>query len=468
MDHESEWNAEIPEIEPGNLPAGPGESGDEPAPPPHPATPVSGGERLVSLDLLRGFAVLGILLINVWAYALPFPAAMNPRLIGHDQGLEAVVYAFVHMTAYSKMMPIFGMLFGAGLILFTRRVEERAGRSGHRWFARQWWLLVIGMVHGYLLWNGDILVPYAMCGLIVYRLRRSRRRTLVILAVLVTIVPAVGMQVGAHFMDKMRVGALETEMAVAAGDSLGAAEEASLEMWHEQKATWDPTQEDFDELVTVMRGGYVGIIAHGAPELMMMHLFMYPLGFGWNICGFMMIGMALFKTGVLQGERSDAFYLRMALVCYAVGLPAAWGGMRWMDIHHDSFIDMIRLGFPLVNVTGLVVALGHVALIVLAGRRGWFGPLAARLAATGRMAFTNYLTQTLICTTIFYGSGLGLFGALGRFELLGVVAVVWALQLWWSPLWLGRFRFGPMEWLWRSLSYGSRQPMRVRSRPTVG
>ena len=349
MDHEAELNAETPEIEPGNLPTGPGESDDAPAPPPVPATPVTGGERLVSLDLLRGFAVLGILLINIWAYALPFPAAMNPHLVGHDQGLEAVVYALVHMTAYTKMMPIFGMLFGAGLILFTRRVEERGGRSGRRWFARQWWLLVIGLVHGYLLWNGDILVPYAVCGLILYRLRRLRPRTLVILAVVATIVPTLGMQGAAHFMDKTRIAAMEAEMAVAAGDTLGVGEEASIVMWHEQKATWDPTQKDFDEQVTVMRGGYVGIIAHGAPELLMMHLFMYPLGFGWNICGFMLIGMALFKIGVMQGERSDAFYLRMAAVCYGIGLPAAWWGMRWMDIHHESFIDMIRMGFPLVN-----------------------------------------------------------------------------------------------------------------------
>ncbi|RKZ15373.1 hypothetical protein DRQ50_07575 [bacterium] len=432
-----------------------------PALPPVPARPVTATERLVSLDLLRGFAVLGILLINIWAYALPFPAAMNPRLIGLDLGWDRVVYAFVHLFAYTKMMPIFGMLFGAGLILFTRRVEERGGRSGRRWFARQWWLLVIGLVHGYLLWNGDILVPYAICGLIAYRARRWRPRTLVMLAMLLMVVPKVGMQGLAVFLDGVRTTAVEADAAIVAGDTLTIDQLEKQEMWHETVATWDPTRQEFDDLVTIMRGSYGDILGRAAPELLVMHLVMYPLGFGWNIVGFMLVGMALFKLGVIQGERSDGFYVRLAIGCYGTGLPAAWWMMGWIDAHHHDFIAMIRIGFISVEVTGPLVALGHIALVVLAGRRGWLGPLAPRLAAAGRMAFTNYLTQTLVCTAIFFGPGFGLFGALDRTALLGVVLAVWVLQLWWSPLWLGHFRFGPLEWLWRSLSYGSRQPLRI-------
>jgi uncharacterized protein len=120
----------------------------------------------------------------------------------------------------------------------------------------------------------------------------------------------------------------------------------------------------------------------------------------------------------------------------------------------------MRLGAQIGNVAGPLVALGHIALVICAWQRSWLGGLETRLAAAGRMAFTNYLTQTFICVTLFYGYGFGLFGALSRLQLIGVMIAIWGLQLWWSPLWLRRFRFGPFEWLWRSLTYRRRQPLR--------
>jgi uncharacterized protein len=121
----------------------------------------------------------------------------------------------------------------------------------------------------------------------------------------------------------------------------------------------------------------------------------------------------------------------------------------------------MRVAFPLIQVSGTLVALGHVALVVLATRKGWFGRLEHRLAATGRMAFTNYISQTLLCVTLFYGYGFGLFGTMNRVELFAVAVAIWILQLWWSPLWLRHFRFGPVEWLWRSLTYRRLQPLKL-------
>lgn len=431
-----------------------------PAPPPPPDVPVPGDERIGSLDLLRGVAVLGILMVNVWTFALPFPAALDPNLPGFDQGADRAAYALVGMVFYNKMMPIFSMLFGAGIVLFTSRVEARGGRSGRRWFARQFWLWVIGLLHGYLLWNGDILVPYAVAGLILYRFRRLRPRALVVLAVVALLVPKLGMYGLGEFMGAVRGTADEARVRQEAGEELTSRQEQFLEIWEESGAAWSPTAEGMAEIAADMRGGYGGIFRRSGGELLMMHLVFYPLGAGWGIAGLMLLGMALFKTGVLTGARSDRFYAAMAALGYGVGLPGTWLGLRYLDAHFADMVRMLQAGFLLTDTFGTVVALGHVGLIVLAARRRWLPRLQARLAAAGRMAFTNYLAQTVLGVTAFYGYGFGLFGQVGRAEQLVFVLAVWILQLLWSPWWLARYRFGPAEWLWRTLTYGRGQALR--------
>jgi uncharacterized protein len=173
--------------------------------------------------------------------------------------------------------------------------------------------------------------------------------------------------------------------------------------------------------------------------------------------------MALFRAGVLRGERSGRFYGWMIAVCYGVGFPVTLLGMRYFAAHFDDMIRMMQIGLTINDLGGAVVALGHIGLVVLLAKRGGFGALEPRLAAAGRMAFTNYLSQTVIGVTLFYGYGFGLWGRLNRLELLGVVVAIWIVQLLWSPWWLARFRFGPAEWLWRSLTYRRRQPMRRRA-----
>jgi len=428
-----------------------------------PPTPVTRTDRIEVLDLLRGFAVLGILLVNIWAYGLPFPASLNPRLVGFDTFGDRIVHGFVYMVALTKTMPIFSMLFGAGIVLFAQRLEARGRKPAGFFVRRQLWLLVFGLVHAYLLWNGDILVPYAVIGLILYRLRRRRPRTLLILAVLVILVGKGAAQLGGFFMEKMQVEGQAAEVALAAGEELDEGQERMLEMWRKQDPDqqWNPSAEEIDELKATMHGGYLEILTHHAPETAAMHFTMYPALVGWNIAGYMLLGMMLFKMGVLIGERSAGFYVRMAAICYGIGVPLALYGLWFFDTHTESFVPIMTIGIPIVDISGPLVALGHIALLNLVWRRGWRGDFATRLRAAGRMAFTNYIAQTLICTTLFHGWGFGLWGALNRLELLGVVVAIWALQLWWSPVWLSRYRFGPLEWVWRSLTYRSRQPMRL-------
>jgi len=427
---------------------------------PSPA-PVTNAERIRSLDVLRGVAVLGILLVNVWAYALVFPASVNPGYAAFNTALDRAVVFVVWLVAYTKFYPVFSMLFGAGIVLFTERVEARGLPAKNLFYRRQLWLLLIALVHAYLIWTGDILVPYAVCGMIVYLFRRRRPRTQVLLGLILTVVPIILMQIGAGFMAQAQADGLAAEAALEAGEDLDGDQRKALEVWRQQRQGWDPTLEDIEKRNAVMRSGYSEILSHTVLELITLHVAAYPAVVGWFIAGLMLFGMALYKTGVMSGERDTSFYLRMCAIGYGLGLPLVVFAFAYSSAHHGVVGAQMRVAFPLIQVSGTLVALGHVALVVLATRKGWFGRLEHRLAATGRMAFTNYISQTLICVTVFYGYGFGLFGTMNRVELFAVAVAVWILQLWWSPLWLRHFRFGPVEWLWRSLTYRRLQPLKL-------
>jgi len=181
----------------------------------------------------------------------------------------------------------------------------------------------------------------------------------------------------------------------------------------------------------------------------------------WRAGGMMLVGMALYKLGVLSAERSAAFYRRLAVAGLVAGLPLAAAGTAY-KIHVDFAWDRAMFQGGLFNYVGSIgVFLGYLGLVILMVKGGRLPRLQQRLAAAGRMALTNYITQSLICSLVFYGHGLGLFERVGGPGQVAIVAAIWALQLAWSPWWLARYRFGPLEWVWRSLTYMKRQPMRV-------
>jgi uncharacterized protein len=187
----------------------------------------------------------------------------------------------------------------------------------------------------------------------------------------------------------------------------------------------------------------------------------FPTSFLWSVSGRMLIGMGLMKLGVFSAGRSRRYYWVLMLLGYGLGLPlVAFGGYQLIRRHFDV-VYLFGTGLAYNSLGSIPVALGHVAVLLLVYKAGLLTGLTRRLAAVGRMALSNYLMQSILCTTLFYGYGLGLYGTLDRVQLLGVVVGVWLLQLWYSPLWLRHFRYGPVEWLWRSLTYGGLQPLRV-------
>ncbi len=195
-----------------------------------------------------------------------------------------------------------------------------------------------------------------------------------------------------------------------------------------------------------------------APLVMMMQVFMV-LFYGWRVLALMLIGMALMKTEVLSAGRSASFYRNMMLICYAIGLPLTVYSAFDLYAHEFAALYVFQAG-SIPNYFGsIIVGLGHIGLVMFLIKGGIMQKLLQRFAAVGRMALSNYLMHSVLLTTVFYGYGLGLFSSISRFGQMGFVVAVIVLQLLLSPWWLARYRFGPVEWLWRSLTYWKRQPM---------
>ncbi len=465
----SQASEEEPNLEPTMLDSEPvadqGSTGEPMQSAAHRAEPVSAHERLTSVDVLRGFALLGILAMNIVAFAWPGPAYGDPMRGAGFAGSDRAVWFFNHLVLEAKMMTIFSMLFGAGLVLMNERAGSRGASLRGVYYRRVLWLLVIGAIHAYLIWEGDILFLYAECGLFLYLFRNKTPRTLIILGVtsMMLIVPLV-LGFGAA-INGMKAITARVDALVEAGETPSKLDKRLHDIWtdrlqEELKPDPDQKLKNWNEEMAAYRGGYLGIVKHRAFDVLMGQTFGFLLG-GFLFTGArMLLGMGLMKLGVFAAERSRLFYAWMAALGYGIGLPLMILDATLM-IRHEFKSDYMLQGGISYNAFGsLVVALGHVGLIMLIVQSGALAWLTRRLAAVGRMALSNYLTHSVVCTTLFYGYGFGLFGQVNRTGLAAIVLTIWLIQLWISPIWLKHFRFGPAEWLWRSLTYSKIQPMK--------
>ena len=402
------------------------------------ALPVESSERIESLDVLRGVALLGILLMNIRSFAMPGAAYMNPTAYGDLTGVNWGFWLMTEIFADQKFMALFSMLFGAGVCLFADRAAQKATAVGRLHHVRMFWLLLFGLAHAHLLWFGDILVPYAVSGCVVFWFRNRSPRVLLIAGVAFLLVPVL--------------------MAVGAGLTIDAWPE---EQRAEMRGWWHPSQQSLSEELATYRLGWVDQLGHRSEMALMFETMMLLQFFLWRASGMMLIGMMLYRLGVLSCERSNAYYRNMILIGGGLGLTLTTVGaisniQAGFDWKHSMF-----LGGQWNYVGSIGIALAYCAGVMLLVRSSALRGLVRRLGSAGQMAFTNYLLQTVICTLIFYGHGLGYFGQAERWQQALVVLGVWAVMLVLSPWWLARFRFGPMEWLWRSLTYWRRQPMRL-------
>lgn len=388
-------------------------------------------QRINTIDLIRGFAVLGILLMNITSFSQVGVAYLNPMIGAGYEGSNMLFWDLNWLFSDMRFMNIFSMLFGAGVIIFSGNIEAKGNKAWPVHYRRMLLLLGFGLIHAYLIWAGDVLVAYAICGMLVFLLRNRSVRTLGIIAAFMWVLPVI-------FSLMTWFGVPPAEL-------------------KEIFAFYSPTEIQIQEEVDDMLGTYGQQTERRMHEAQDLQTVVFLSEMFWRVVGLMLIGMILFKTGVLSGERSDAFYEKMAWIGIPTGLIISGTGLYLAKTSGWDGSYVMATGTKFNYVGSLPMSLGYISLIVLAHKRGYFLALQSRLMSVGRMAFTNYIFMSVCGMMIFYGIGLGLIMTFERWQMMVLTGALWALMLWMSPIILARFKQGPLEKLWRYLTYLGKQ-----------
>ncbi|VGF95717.1 inner membrane protein [Klebsiella pneumoniae] len=371
-------------------------------------------ERNVTLDFVRGVAILGILLLNISAFGLPKAAYLNPAWSGSASLSDAWTWALLDLLAQVKFLTLFALLFGAGLQLLLPR--------GKRWIQSRLTLLaLLGFIHGLFFWDGDILLAYALVGLVSWRMVREAH----------------------HVKSLFNTGVVLYLTGIAVLVLLGLISGTAA------NRSWAPDAANLQyEQYWKLHGGMEAV--SNRADMLSDNLLALGAQYGWQLAGMMLMGAALMRSGWLKGQFSLRHYRRTGALLVAAGmavnLPAIFAQwyLAW-DYRWCAFLLQAprELSAPLQAIGYAALAWGYWPQLCRFR-------LVSAIACVGRMALTNYLLQTLICTTLFYH--LGLFMRFDRLQLLAFVPPIWAVNLLVSSLWLRRFRQGPVEWLWRQLT----------------
>lgn len=419
--------------------------------------PVASDDRIGMLDTTRGIAVLGILMMNITGFGLP-NAYDDPTVWGGDSPADIAVWRVMTLLFEGTMRGLFTLLFGASALLFLQRHAARANdmRPADLYFRRTLWLIVFGLVNGYvLLWSGDVLFYYGIAGLVLFVFRNLSARRLLILAAAFMLVQTLISVVEWHDFHDTQQQAQKASARQAAGEPLTPEEHEAIEAYSVLESDWRPDRDDLEDMVANIRDSY-----GSAFRVLSSHTWFMETQFFFRhgiveCLGMMLLGMALLKLGVLTGASSTRTYLTMIVVGYAIGLTVNMFEIRALEASSFAPEQMVR-GFMTYDLGRIPMTLAHLGVIGLLCRTQWLAGVARLFASVGQMALTNYLSQSALCLFIFTGAGLALYGQLSRHELYYVVAAIWILQLAWSPLWLRHFRYGPVEWVWRALTYWRR------------
>ena len=426
---------------------------------PEPPAPVSATERITAIDTLRGFALLGILLMNITAMGMPMASYDNPSVSGGDTGWNLGVWAIMHVLAEGKMRCLFSLVFGASVILLTSRLDKR-GNGADIYYRRNLWLALFGIVHAYLLWLGDILYPYALCALVLYPFRKLRPKRLLTIGGVLLVLTSLS-YIGKGFAEREMITKGREALAIEASGKKLTPEQAEAKADYEKwRKFMHPTAEELAKDRAEWTGSPISVIKARGKAALFWHSLPFYHPMHWDIWSMMFIGMGLMKLGVLSAELSTRAYARMAIAGYLIGIPVN-SYTAWLVIR--SGFDPVVQSFTgtTYDVGRLSIAIGHLGVLMLMCKTGVFRWLTERLGAVGQMAFSNYLMQSIVGAFVFTGYGFKLYGQLERYQLYYVVAAIWVVQMIVSPIWLKHYRFGPLEWAWRSLTYWKRQPMRV-------
>ncbi len=417
-------------------------------------------DRIQSLDIMRGVVLLGILLMNINGMGLGEGGYSNPAISGGASGWDLYTWVTTEMLFEGTMRALFSLLFGVGMFIFLDRLEKKGAgiEAANIYFRRLTWLLVFGLIHSYLLlWSGEILYNYALMGFLVYSFRnQTPKKLLVFSAILIslgTLWSYSDYKNDVKFIEQVT----EAQQYKLEGKELTKELKEASEKWVKIETEKSPAA--IEELNTNMRKGYFEVMLFLVPynsHYNELYPYRYDL---WDVLSMMLIGIALFKLKILTAEKSYSFYGLMALIGYGVGLVVNYYETKLILDSGFSFLSISKTHLT-YDIGRVPVAMGHVALIMILCKLPILNWLKTSLAAVGKMALTNYVMHSIFAMFIFTGTGFGLFGKLQRHELIYVVFSIWIFQMIVSPIWLKYYQFGPLEWMWRNLSYQKIHPFK--------
>jgi len=426
--------------------------------------PVAEASRIKLIDALRGVALLGILLMNIPGFSMPDYSSEVYR--NDPTNINFWVSKIISVVFEGKMRAMFSMIFGAGILLF---ISKKEGTSAHfLFYRRMFWLVLFGLIHAHLvLWIGDILYLYGVCGMIVYLFRNVNPKYLVLAIPLVTISDFAMNTLFYQELRGKRIAYVDATKAQSEHKTLTDAQTKALTTWREVEKTMIPNREDAKENTKKMKSDYTTVASYlrrlawdGQTKYMLYEI--------WDAIALMLLGFALYKWGFLTGNWSNSNYRKVMLIGYGTGLPLViyssyYGFLNFSTLEANlarmervpiNWIDFI---YPFQRI---LLVMAHASALILLYKSGIIQGLFKRLEAVGQMAFTNYIMHSIICTLFFFGYGLNYFAEFEFYQIYYLAFAIWILQLIISPIWLQYFYFGPLEWLWRSLTYWKVQPFK--------
>ncbi len=406
--------------------------------------PRSSTERIEALDILRGFAIFGILLVNMGVFAYPF---LGYQIMGGtpwDDTTNKITEHLIRFFAEGKFYSLFSLLFGVGIMLQFQRAESRDVNFKPYYLRRIGILLIIGLLHALLFWMGDILTIYALCGFGLLLFIKRKPKTLLIWTVIFLMLPTI---IVLAFYGLMQ--SLQSMPEFAADFDQQIEGQKAFAAWLIEGA-YNAYRDGTYGQIFIFRAIEFGIVLGSG-------IFWFP-----NVFAMMLIGIYTVKKDIINRMIDDReFTVRIFKVFLVFGIPI--NGLFTVSY---ALMDPIRTNIWYVltyfsfSFAGLTLSLAYISGIILLLRSERWQQRWKPLASVGKMALTNYLLQTVICTTLFYSYGFGLYGSVGPAVGLGITVLIFSLQLYISPVWLRYFNYGPVEWVWRSLTYKKVQAFR--------
>ncbi|GAA6151273.1 DUF418 domain-containing protein [Pseudoteredinibacter isoporae] len=402
-------------------------------------------ERINSIDTIRGVALLGLLTMNLVGMAMPFGAYLQPLAYRADDMLNLPIFSIFFVFSDQKFMGMFSLLFGASVMLLIERLQSKGEPSLGVHYRRNIILIVMGLAHGAYLWEGDVLLIYGFCALFLYPLHRCSPWVLTLFAVV-----------------------LLAASAYSAGNFAGSIVDYSVDELYELRQLFNPSAESIADDKQLYSLSYQEIVAarwsidEEIDVALMQFDVMMLMSSLYRAMGMMCLGMALYKWRYLHGQLPMALYKYGVSAGLLIGLPLAfWAWFAGVNSHWsiEGYLDHWGV-LPVNTLASVFLVLAYISGIALLCRIQWAPYVQKRFQAVGQTALSNYLLQSLIGTTLMYGYGLGLWGELARWQLVMIMLMIWGLQLWLAPWWLRYFRQGPVEYIWRCLTYFSLPPLR--------